>query len=158
MITYIATNTVNGKFYIGSTVNFKKRKREHLNTTGYPFQNALRANPESFEWEIFEDDSEERILEQALLDMFGNTEQCYNLMTEASHGPVMRGKDNPSFGLGDNHWNKGLKRSSETVQKLSHSLIGNNRTKGKKWWVNKAGERKMSEQSPGPEWKNGMKW
>jgi group I intron endonuclease len=80
MDTYRATNTLNGKFYIGSTVNFARRKEEHLNSkASYPFQNALRKNPEAFEWEVWGDDSNEPILEQALLDMWYGTEQCYNL-------------------------------------------------------------------------------
>lgn len=80
MITYIARNTINGKFYIGSTSDFKKRKRQHLkNKNNYPFQNALRKNENAFEWEIIEDTYDEPILEQALLDMWFGKEQCYNL-------------------------------------------------------------------------------
>jgi hypothetical protein len=60
MDTYKATNTTNGKFYIGSTTNFGRRKIEHLGCTeNYPFQNALRKNPEAFEWEVWSDDSDE---------------------------------------------------------------------------------------------------
>ena len=80
MQTYIATNTVDGKFYIGSTKNFESRKKQHLKPgCNFPFQVALRRNPESFEWKVWEDDSEEPTLEQALLDMWFGTEQCYNL-------------------------------------------------------------------------------
>jgi hypothetical protein len=80
MDTYRATNTLNGKFYIGSSINFEERKKAHLSSKeSYPFQNALRKNPEAFEWEVWSDDSDERILEQALLDMFFGTEMCYNL-------------------------------------------------------------------------------
>ena len=80
MNTYRATNTTNGKFYIGSAVDFKRRKREHMGSKdNYPFQNALRKNPEMFEWEVWTDDIDEPILEQALLDMWFGTEQCYNL-------------------------------------------------------------------------------
>ena len=80
MITYKSTNTLNGKFYIGSTKDFDKRKKGHLaSSLNYPFQNALRQNPGAFEWETVEDDSEEPVLEQALLDMWFGTEMCYNL-------------------------------------------------------------------------------
>lgn len=80
MDTYKATNTTNGRFYIGSTVNFERRRKEHLSSKeNYPFQNALRKNPDSFEWEVWHDDSDEPALEQALLDMWYGTEQCYNL-------------------------------------------------------------------------------
>ena len=63
MDTYKATNTLNGKFYIGSTVNFAERKKSHLaSKENYPFQNSLRTNPEIFEWEVWTDDSENREL------------------------------------------------------------------------------------------------
>ena len=89
MITYIATNTTNGRFYIGSTNSLERRKREHLkNSSNYPFQNALRKNPEAFEWQIFTDESEDRELEQALLDMFCNTQQCYNINSVARCPPL----------------------------------------------------------------------
>jgi hypothetical protein len=80
MYTYKATNTSNGKFYIGSALDFEKRKKQHLKgKENYPFQRELRKNPEMFEWEVWSDDTSERILEQALLDMWFDTEQCYNL-------------------------------------------------------------------------------
>ena len=80
MFTYKATNTKNGKFYVGSTNNFEMRKKGHLSSRhNYPFQNALRKNPDFFEWEVVEDNSDEPILEQSLLDMWFGTEMCYNL-------------------------------------------------------------------------------
>lgn len=88
MITYIATNTLNGKFYIGSTVNFSKRKNNHLRSKlNYPFQSALRRHPDKFIWETWDDDSDEPILEQALLDMWFGKECCYNLNPVASRPP-----------------------------------------------------------------------
>jgi group I intron endonuclease len=93
MDTYIATNTTNGKFYIGSSNNFEKRKQQHLDSTeSYPFQNALRKDPDAFEWEVWHDDSENRELEQALLDMWYGKEQCYNLNPVATTPPSWKGK------------------------------------------------------------------
>jgi hypothetical protein len=84
MDTYRATNTTNGKFYIGSTTNFERRKYEHLRSLdNLPFQNALRNNPKAFEWEVWSDDSNEPVLEQALLDMWFGKECCYNLNSQA---------------------------------------------------------------------------
>jgi hypothetical protein len=80
MYTYLATNTANGKFYIGSTKDFDHRKKQHLKSCAeYPFQRALRKNPEAFTWEVYQDDYDEPVLEQALLEMWYGTEQCYNL-------------------------------------------------------------------------------
>jgi group I intron endonuclease len=93
MDTYKATNTLNGKFYIGSSNNFERRKNEHLQSKeSYPFQNALRKNPDAFEWEVQSDDYDEPILEQALLDMWFGCEQCYNLNQHAEHPPDSTGK------------------------------------------------------------------
>lgn len=111
MITYIARNTFNGKFYIGSTTNLEKRKKNHLQSNkNYPFQNALRANPEAFEWEHWEDESEEPILEQALLDMFFGKGMCYNLNPSASIPPSA----------------KGLKRSAEHIARIKETKRGDN--------------------------------
>ena len=81
MITYRATNTLNGKFYIGSTIrDFRERKKEHLRSKfDWPFQSALRKNPEAFVWEVWEDDENEPLLEQKLLDWWYGSEKCYNL-------------------------------------------------------------------------------
>ena len=92
MITYRATNTTNGSFYIGSTTNFEKRRKAHLcSKENYPFQNALRLTPEVFEWEVWEDDYEEPLLEQALLDMWYGKGCCYNLNPGADRPPVNHG-------------------------------------------------------------------
>jgi hypothetical protein len=92
MDTYKATNTTNGRFYIGSTKDFEKRKKQHLKSSKkLPFQNALRKNPEAFEWEVWTDDSDEPILEQTLLDMWFGCEQCYNLNPFASRPPSRAG-------------------------------------------------------------------
>jgi len=97
MDTYRATNTTNGRFYIGSSTNFERRKEEHLKSeANYPFQNALRKNPEAFEWEVWSDDSDDPILEQALLDTWFGKECCYNLNPSASHPPSWEGKTHTS--------------------------------------------------------------
>ena len=135
MITYIATNTLNGKFYIGSTrTRLDDRRKSHLKSElNYPFQNALRKNPEAFEWDVFEDDSEDRVLEQALLDTWFGFEQCYNLSSRATGwGPehVKRGNKHPMFG----------KESPN---------------KGTSWWVDAHDNEMMSVECPGKGWRGG---
>jgi group I intron endonuclease len=89
MYTYKATNTLNGKFYVGSAVNFEKRKAQHLKSKlNLPFQNALRKYSEMFEWEVWEDDSKEPILEQSLLDMWCGKAQCYNINPNADRPSI----------------------------------------------------------------------
>jgi hypothetical protein len=124
MDTYKATNTTNGKFYIGSSNNFEKRKRAHLQSKdSYPFQNALRKNPEAFEWEVWTDESDEPILEQAMLDMWFGCEQCYNLNPSAKHPPrdpealrrggVTSGKINGKIGDKEGKRKSGIKSRDE---------------------------------------------
>jgi group I intron endonuclease len=135
MDTYKATNTLNGKFYIGSTTDFEKRKKAHLNSKqNYPFQNALRKNPEAFIWEVWSDDSDEPILEQALLDMWYGKEQCYNLNPSAKHPPKAYGRVwSPEtkarlreLNRGDKNPNYGKSPSPETRQKMKERMSGNN--------------------------------
>ena len=121
MDTYRATNTKNGKFYIGSTTDFERRKKAHLNSKeNYPFQRALRKDPNVFEWEVWSDDHDEPILEQALLDMWFGKEQCYNLSCDV-YAP-MRGRNHRQDTIeklsGENHPFHGQKRP-EHSQRMS---------------------------------------
>jgi hypothetical protein len=130
MDTYKATNTTNGKFIVGSTFDFNRRKKEHLNSkANYPFQNALRQNPDAFLWEVWSDDSDEPILEQALLDMWYGKECCYNLNPYASRPPSWEGK---------NH-------SESTIQKQKQSAL-------ESWNGNEERRRVSGEHSRNREW------
>ena len=126
MITYLATNTLNGKFYVGSTTDFEWRKYCHLNSkANYPFQNALRKHPEKFTWEVYSDDNAEPVLEQALLDKFFGTGQCYNLNPTAGRPPSQAGRPvSPETRAKQSAARKGLKRSEETKQRLREAKIG----------------------------------
>ena len=126
MDTYKATNTTNGKFYIGSTTNFEWRKYCHLNLRrNYPFQNALRKNPDSFVWEVISDDSDEPILEQALLDMWFGTEQCYNLIPTANRPPSRAGQPvSEETRKKISLLHTGRKRNEKTKQRLRESKLG----------------------------------
>lgn len=127
MQTYRFTNTLNGKFYIGSTCDFERRKKDHLSSKkNYPFQNALRKNPEAFEIEVWEDDSDEPVLEQALLDMWFGTEQCYNLNPRADIPPQVEWseerKKKHSERLSKRF--KGVPKPPEQVAKMIQSKTG----------------------------------
>jgi len=142
MDTYKATNTLNGKFYIGSSTNFECRKQQHLDgTENYPFQNALRKNPEAFEWEVWQDDSENRELEQALLDMWFGKEQCYNLNPSTKNPPSWEGKNHSDTTLqkmqmsAQKRWdNETEKRREEYSDRMKE--LNNARTEDKRKEIN----------------------
>jgi len=93
MDTYRATNTLNGKFYIGSSVNFEWRKYQHLRSKEtYPFQTDLRKNPEAFVWEVYVDDLDTNEHEVRLLKEFFFDVRCYNLNPCAERPPSQKGK------------------------------------------------------------------
>lgn len=54
---YLAKNKVNGKLYIGKTLHFERRKKEHLSSNSEDlFHRAIRKyGIDNFEWEIIED-------------------------------------------------------------------------------------------------------
>lgn len=91
MITYTATNTRTGKFYIGSTkdyCNYMNRKGNHHVGTPYSgFRQDLQANPLDFIWDYSEDDSEDRNFESSLLDIYVGSKWCYNLRKEDRFAP-----------------------------------------------------------------------
>ncbi len=133
MDTYIATNTKNGRFYVGSTTNFGWRKYCHLQSKqNYPFQNALRENPDCFTWEVWSDGCEEPVLEQALLDMFYGTKQCYNLNPVAGRPPSQAGRPvSPETRKKQSLARRGRKKSASTKRKLSEAMLGNQNLVGK---------------------------
>jgi hypothetical protein len=162
MDTYKATNTTNGKFYIGSSFDFEVRKAEHLRSRkNYPFQNALRKNPEVFEWEVWSDDSDEPVLEQALLDMWFGCEQCYNLNPSASRPPSWEGRtgdiwwndgkiNKRSKLCPGEEWTTGVLRQESDKHITAITSLGNT-----PWWTNGA-ENKRSWDSPGENWRKGV--
>jgi len=85
VITYTATNTKTGKFYIGSSkdyCNYMNRRGNHHTRKGKgagQFQLDLQADPLAFKWEWSEDDTETRDTEAALLALYVGTPWCYNI-------------------------------------------------------------------------------
>lgn len=104
-IVYKATNTVNGKAYIGFDSKWPKRKREHINKSiigGEHFHNAIaKHGADKFQWEIILEDAtyddEIRLIEEH--GTYGNG---YNL-TKGGEGKL------------------GYKTSDETKRKISEA-------------------------------------
>ena len=140
---YFIRNTKNGKFYIGSAVDFTKRKREHfwyLRKGTHPnkhLQSAWNIYGEKyFAFEIVHccEISILKPIEQGILNIFCGTEQCYNIAKDA-YSPS-RGRKNPCSEekkIKLREARKSYKATEETNKKISETLKGRpSWNKGKK--------------------------
>jgi len=109
---YKIVNVVTDEFYIGSSVNFKKRRWEHLNQLkkGEHHCKKLQAawdeyGPDAFDFEILEEVPDENALsiEDRYLVQFVGTEACYNTAVTSMQSPS--------------------ETRAETREKISNSLI-----------------------------------
>ena len=149
MITYVAINLTNKKFYVGSTVDFIKRQKGHLNSNeDYPFQNSLRKDPKKFFWIVSEDDGlDTRDEEQYYLDFYHGTAWCYNLNPEAAVPPSALGKRGPGHHL------HGKKQDPEYVARRTAHCVGEtNPAYGKRWWNDGSDNYVLSVECPGESW------
>ena len=182
MITYLAINLTNKKFQVGSTIDFKKRCKQHHQGKGdLEFQRSLRKNPENFYWIVSDDDGlDTRDEEQYYLDFYCGTEWCYNHNPCAAAPPyyewteerreqrseMYKGDKNPMFGKrGEKSPHYGKPRPPEAMRKTAAGLRGIKRSqetreklKGLLFWVNEAGIIRRFRTCPGPEWQRGKKW
>ena len=83
MLTYKATNTKTGRYYIGSAKNYcrymNRIGNHHVRVSQNPFHVDLQANPLDFIWEILmEDDLDVRTYEYDLLQIHVGDPLCYN--------------------------------------------------------------------------------
>jgi group I intron endonuclease len=144
---YQITNKVNGRIYIGSAQQFKRRWAQHKNSLHQikHYNKFLQADfnkcgMDAFVFEVIEvvdgDTKARREIEQTYIDKQieqGNWEQCYNLIkkTVLENGPRKvkkepwnKGKKWPEMS-GENHPRFGLKHSDETKQAISKTKTGN---------------------------------
>jgi hypothetical protein len=112
---------------------------------------------------------------------FGKTGESHYLygVKRPEHSRIMSGEGNPNFGKTwtdseetrrkKSETQKGVPKSAEHRQKVIDAKTGIKRSeeakekqsksmRGRKHWVNKAGEIKLQLESPGPEWQNGRKF
>lgn len=123
---YKITNLVNEKFYIGSSNNLAKRRREHLwslrkgnHVNDYLQKSFNKYGEECFKFEVIEyiDNQEDLLsIEQIYLD---NTNACdrnigYNINEYAVGGGLI-GENNPNFGK---------PMPQETKEKIRQTMLG----------------------------------
>lgn len=88
VIIYGIKNKVNGKFYVGSTVNFSRRKKEHLRllrrglSKSFPLQNAwIKYKEMSFEWiilEVIDNQANRALKEEDWIVRYNSIKNGYN--------------------------------------------------------------------------------
>lgn len=149
MITYLAINLTNKKFYIGSTTDFEHRQKAHLRSNeNYPFQNALRKDPDNFYWIASEDDGlDTRDEEQYYLDFYHGTMWCYNLNPKAEVPPSAKGKGGLNHHLHGKVWDPEL-----IARRTAHCAGETNPAYGKKWWNDGNGNYLLTKECPGEGW------
>lgn len=156
----MATNKVNGKSYIGKTINsLKQRKQEHIRrarnkTDNYYFHNSIKKHgPEAFEWIVLEecdDFSTLGKLEIYYIKLYKTFEEGMNLTpgggdkgslgfrhtekTKRKMSVMQKGKNNPNYGKrGKETSMYGKHHSEEVKKKISDALKGRESSwKGKK--------------------------
>lgn len=155
MIIYKAENLINGKVYIGKTIQgLKLRKYQHIryskNKTNYfVFHRALSKYGESnFKWSIIDTAENEKELNEKEIFWISEYKKTYNLynMTNGGEGvsgykhtdeskkklsEKLKGKPAPNKGLPA--YNKGIPMSEEQKKKMSEERKGKpSGAKGKK--------------------------
>lgn len=134
---YKIKNLINNKFYIGSTNNPERRKKEHFlrlkqNSHDNTYlQNAYnKYGKKNLKFEIIEycDPQEQYILEQKWIDKYKNKNILYNISLIANEPPhtLESIKKMKNKIKGRKPWNKGKKNvyTQETKNKISNTLKG----------------------------------
>lgn len=152
---YKITNKINGKFYLGSTKNVRKRKGTHFSSLKHnkhhctPLQRAVnKYGVENFEFEILESCEECLIEEQIWLDNL-DWSKCYNVSKFAGGGDNLsnhpnkdeiivrltkilnenRHKIKPRFKEENGNWKGGV--SIKNCESCGREISGSNKSKCK---------------------------
>ena len=133
---YKITNTVTGKFYIGSAVNIKIRWANHRSKLGANkhvnrhLQNSWNKHGEdSFTFEVLECCEKERLIEREQF-YIDNEKPAYNILPTAGSPLGVKHTDESKRKISEAH--KGVPFSEEHKRKLSEAKMGNQNCLGVK--------------------------
>ena len=127
---YCIENLINGKKYIGQSIDIEKRKRIHISQLRGEYhpnkylQNSWnKYGEENFKfWIIYESSDNMEILQ--LMELYFI--EYYNSFVEDNLGYNMtKGGDGTLGVIGEKHWNYGKHLSLQTKEQISHTLKGN---------------------------------
>jgi group I intron endonuclease len=129
-LIYKATNKINGKCYIGQTVNdLQWRKTKHINEAkrsahNFYFHNALRKYDFDFSWRTLCKCETQEELDRKEIYYIKKFKSEYNILPGGcGNGGVFVGEKNPMFGK---------HHSDETKRKISETKKNNGLHRGKK--------------------------
>lgn len=130
---YAIKNKINGKQYIGSTVDFKLRWKRHLNRLNdgnhhsrYLQMSWQKHGADNFEFIVLEHVSQKENLLEREQWWMDNRESSYNIAkfagrpTGVKKSPEELARRKFTQG-GDNHWSKRKKYTEESKRKMSES-------------------------------------
>ncbi len=136
---YSVTNKVNGKMYIGVTVNFERRKRSHLKhniRTRSMLKNAIaKHGEENFVFEILCVGTKDYcyLAEPRFISEYNTrTPHGYNICSGGRGSKGLTGENNGMYGrTGEQHphfgkpgYRTGMPHSEETKQKMREAHLG----------------------------------
>lgn len=141
MIIYKVTNKINGKIYIGQTVNsLKKRISEHVRSNVGYFSKALKKyGKQGFDFSIIETCETKTMLNEREIYWIGYCNSIfpngYNLTSGGERPPSQKGVKRSAETMEKLRGNKnalGVVRSYETKEKMAAAKIGNQYSLGRK--------------------------
>lgn len=126
---YKITNLVNGKVYIGQSINIKNRWKDHINSLNREDSNCTllqrawnKYKQESFSFEILELCSEDMLdeVEIKYIDIYNSRKNGYNIEPGGNTNKYL--SDETKQKISESHL--GMKMSDETRRKMSESRMG----------------------------------
>ena len=98
---YKVTNKINGKVYIGQSVDIGRRWREHMTAKDdiYFHKAIQKYGVENFEWEVIEQCKKKDLDEREIywIEYYDSFNKGYNCTKGGDSGPVMYGEGNPNW-------------------------------------------------------------
>lgn len=150
---YKITNIVNGKVYIGQSINIKARWKDHINTLNRKVSHSIllqrawdKYKEDSFTFEILELCSEDELdeVEMKYIELYDACNNGYNIESGGNSNKYL--SDSTRQKIKEAHL--GLRHSDETKKKMSKSRTGkNNGMYGRNH--SEESKRKMSESKKG---------